>query len=145
MSYVLTNRSLSAGLIAATLLAACAVTPSDSDGWRDSQTPVLKSRVEARWNHLIQGEVEKAYTYLSPEYRSVVTLQQYRGKYGRAVEWRVAHADHVSYDSPTVASVSVEVTYRVGLPGARGEVVESKKILTEKWLYKDGGWWYTAK
>lgn len=102
-------------------------------------------RAEARWGYLIQGDHEGAYQFLSPEYRAVVTLQQYRGKYGRAAEWRVARAGHVSYDSPTVASVSVEVDYRVGHRGLRAEKTDVfSRYLTEKWLYKDGEWWYTT-
>ena len=132
-------------LLLASGLTACAVSPEDSDRWRTSQAEVLKERVEARWKHVVNGDIDKAYEFLTPEYRAVVPLQQYRGKYGRALEWRVARVAHVGYDSPTVASVSVEVTYRADLPGVRSGSIETVKTLTEKWLYMDGGWWYTAK
>lgn len=129
--------------VVAMVMAGCAMTPADNDGWRESQRAILKSRAEARWQSLINGEFDKAYSYLSPEYRAVVNLQQYKGKFGRVLAWRLARADDIRYDSPTVASVSVEVTYRLDLPGARGEQIENKKVLAEKWLYRDGGWWYT--
>jgi hypothetical protein len=139
------RRPLSLWLLIVSLtlvLTACATSPADSDGWRESQSEVLKSRAEARWAGLINGDFDKAYSFLSPDYRSVVSLQQYRGKFGRAMNWRLAHAKDISYDSPTVASVLVEVTYRVGLMGS-AQPVESTRLMTEKWLYKDGGWWYT--
>lgn len=139
------SRVLMPVVMAALVVSGCAtMVPEDSEKWRDSQTPVLRERSEMRWDALVKGDFEKVYSYLSPDYRAVVTLQQYRGKFGRALEWRVARAYQVNYDSPTVASVSVEVAYRVGLP-PKGEVIETKKFLTEKWLYKDGEWWYTVQ
>jgi hypothetical protein len=51
---------------------------------------------------------------------------------------------NVSYDDPAVATVSVEVRYRVDLPGIRGEVFETQKTIPEKWLYKDRKWWFVS-
>ena len=142
------RRSLTvAGLAFATLtaLSGCAtLQPEDSEKWRESQRPVLIERAEARWNALIKGDIEKAYTFTTPDYRAVVSAQQYRGKYGRVADWRMARVVNVSYDVPTVAAVSVEVTYRVGIPGAGGELIETQKSISEKWIYKDREWWYIA-
>jgi hypothetical protein len=118
--------------------------PEESEKWRESQRPVLKARAEARWGALIKGDIENAYTYTTPEYRAVVNLQQYKGKYGRVVDWRGARVVDIGYDVPTVASVSVEVTYRVDLPGTGGELIETKKAISEKWIYKNREWWYTS-
>jgi len=82
--------------------------------------------------------------YTTPEYRAVVNLQQYKGKYGRVVDWRGARVVDIGYDVPTVATVSVEVTYRVGLPGTGGELIETQKAISEKWMYKNREWWYTS-
>jgi hypothetical protein len=118
--------------------------PEESEKWRESQRPLLKARAEARWDALIKGDIEKAYLYTTPEYRAVVNLQQYRGKYGRVLGWRGARVVDISYDVPTVAAVSVEVTYRIGLPGVGGEVIETQKAISEKWIYKNREWWYTS-
>lgn len=118
--------------------------PEESEKWRESQRPVLKARAEARWGALIKGDIENAYTYTTPEYRAVVNLQQYKGKYGRVVDWRGARVVDIGYDVPTVATVSVEVTYRVGLPGTGGELIETQKAISEKWMYKNREWWYTS-
>lgn len=149
MLYRLNNRVLLsfAGLacVLSLSLAGCAtVKPADSEAWRASQRPVIKARAEARWESLIKDDIEKTYSFTSPEYRAVVTLQQYKGKYGRVVDWRMAKVVNVSYDEPTVATVSVEVTYRVDLPGTRGEPIETQKAISEKWIYKDRVWWYTS-
>ncbi len=126
-------------------LSGCATQlPVGSEQWQASQRPALKERAEARWDALIKGDIEKAYAYTSPEYRSVVSLQQYMGKYGRVINWRMAQVANVSYDESTVATVSVEVTYRVGFPGLGGESIETQKAISEKWIYKDREWWYTS-
>lgn len=118
--------------------------PEDSEKWRQSQQPVLKDRAEERWGALIKGDFEKAYTFSSPDFRAVVSAQQYRGKFGRALSWRLARVVNVSYDAPTVATVSVEVTYRASLPGTGGEMIETQSLISEKWIYKNREWWYTA-
>ena len=136
-----------AGLAYAVLsaLPGCAtLQPEESEKWRESQRPLLKARAEARWGALIKGGIEKAYTYTTPEYRAVVNLQQYKGKYGRVVDWRGARVVDIGYDVPTVATVSVEVTYRIGLPGMAGELIETQKAISEKWIYKNREWWYTS-
>lgn len=126
-------------------LSGCAVLqPNDGEQWQESQRPVLTARAEARWGALIKGDFEKAYTFSSPDFRAVVSAQQYRGKFGRALSWRLARVVNVSYDAPTVATVSVEVTYRASLPGTGGETIETQSLNSEKWIYKDREWWYTA-
>ena len=121
-----------------------AVPEVGSEQWLETQRPILMARAEDRWNALIKGDMEKVYLFTSPAYRSVVSLQQYKGKYGRTIEWLMARADKVSYDGPAVATVSVDVTYRVGLLKSRGESIEMHKAMTEKWIYTDREWWYTS-
>jgi len=145
----LSNRMavLMAGLacvIALSLTGCAPLQPEDSEQWHASQRPVLKERAEARWDALIKGDFEKAYSFTTPEYRDVVSMQQYKGKYGRVLDWQMAKVLNVSYDDPAVATVSVEVRYRVDLPGIRGEVFETQKTIPEKWLYKDRKWWFVS-
>ena len=149
MFFAATNRmSVSmaslACVIALSLTGCATLQPEDSVQWRESQRPVLKARAEARWSALIKEDLDKVYSFTSPEYRAVVSLQQYKGKYGRVLDWRMARVVNVSYDAPTVATLSVEVTYRVDLPGTGGEMIETQKAITEKWIHKDREWWYTS-
>lgn len=138
---------ISAGLagVATLLIPGCAtLEPEDSEKWRTSQRPILKERAEGRWGALMKGDYEKVYSFTSPEYRAVVDLQQYRAKYGRVVDWRMARVADISYDGPTVATVSVEVTYRTSVPGLAGESIETKSLIPEKWIYRNREWWYTV-
>ena len=126
------------------LLSACAsLTPQDTDAWRDSQRAKLKERAEARWKALITGDYAAAYEYLSPDHRVVVSLQQFRGKFGGTIAWRMAIAKDIKYDSPTVATVMVAVTYRYSGPLGGGEI-ETGRLMAEKWLYSGGEWWYIS-
>lgn len=131
--------------LGAVALPGCATHPPEfSEPWQQTQRNVLKQRAEARWAALIKGDIDAAYGFTTPAYRSVVSAQQHRGKYGRVAGWRLARVLDVSYDDPAVATVSVEVTYRAVLPGSGGEAVETQKLNSEKWIYKDREWWYTA-
>jgi hypothetical protein len=56
----------------------------------------------------------------------------------------MARVANVSYDGPAVATVSVEVTYRVGFLGSGGEAIETQKAISEKWIYKDREWWHIS-
>lgn len=140
-------------LITALLCACASMTPGDqqssasadanSQQWRESQSARLAARAEARWKALVENNIQEAYKYLSPGQRNVVSLQQYRGKFGQLVEWRKAKVLDVQYDSPLAAMVSLEVEYRYS--DIRGRVtMESTKALTEKWLYSEGEWWYIS-
>jgi hypothetical protein len=129
----------------ASLMSGCAgMTPDGSDAWQTRQRTILAERAEARWKAQMAGDFEKAYRYLSPARRLVVSLQQFKSGFGDAVDWRVARAVDIQYHGPTVASISMEVTYRFVMPRSGGNEIESKRILVEKWLYSDGEWWYIS-
>lgn len=150
LSQLMANKLFSSGTVLPLFftflsMAGCATQqPSDSESWRNSQTPVLKQRSEARWAALMKNDIDAVYVFQSPAYRAVVDLQQFKGKFGRVMEWRLASAENVRYDEPAVATVLVKVKYQIDLPGQRGERVETEKVILEKWVYSDRGWWYTT-
>jgi hypothetical protein len=146
MSLIFNRRRflLGAGVAALALHGCATLEPEDSDRWRDAQREALRSRAQARWDALIKGDIATVYGFTSPEYRAVVSEQQFRGKYGSVVDWRLAEVKNISYDSPTVATVSVEVTYRTWLRGMPDKPVEAKSLIPEKWIYNNREWWYTV-
>lgn len=128
------------------VLGGCAaVGPSDSANWYDSQRSIVKQRAESRWAAVIKGDYPAAYDYFSPAYRSVVSLQQFQKSRGNDVQGRVVRVDDIQYDSPTVATVLLALTYRTSIAGSGGREVEMARELREQWLYKDGVWWYTSQ
>jgi len=112
-------------------------------GWTEQVQRQLAERVQARWDAMIAGDYEKAYSFQTPDYRSVFSLQQYRGGFGSAVVWKSARVQSTQYDESHMASVSVAVEYEalVSLAGN----MRSVRVMAEKWLYSDGVWWYISQ
>lgn len=118
-------------------------TDPEQGGWSEHVERQLAARVQARWDALIAGDYESAYGFETPAYRSVFSIQQYRGRIGDAVTWKSARVLSSKYDEIHMASVSVAVEYEavVSLAGN----VRSVRVMAEKWLYSDGAWWYISQ
>lgn len=114
-----------------------------AQGWTEEVQRQLAQRVQARWEAISAGDYEKAYAFETPAYRSVFSIQQYRGRFGNAVEWKSARVLSTQYDESHMASVSVAVEYEalVSLAGSMRNV----RVMAEKWLYSDGAWWYISQ
>lgn len=135
-------------LVGAMLMSGCASlgAPDDitraSPEWLETQKPRIAERAEARWSALIAGDLDAAYQFSSPEYRSVFSLQQFRAKFGTAVVWTLARVKSVKYDELNVAQVLVQVEYQapVGLQSVKGV-----REMTENWLYSTDLEWYISQ
>lgn len=114
-----------------------------AQGWTERNERQLASRVQARWDAVIAGDYDKAYAFETPAYRSVFSIQQYRARFGDAVTWKSARVLSSKYDESHMASVSVAVEYEavVSLAGN----MRSVRVMSEKWLYSDGAWWYISQ
>jgi hypothetical protein len=113
-----------------------------SPAWLEAQKAVIAKRAEARWAALVAGDFAKAYGFESPEYRSVFSIQQFSGRFGGAVTWKLARTKSVEYDPGNVARVVVEVEYDAPIM-AHGNVRGVRQMM-EKWLFTDGDWWYIS-
>lgn len=115
-------------------LAGCAGTGIKPNGNADSQSDVAK-KAQSRWDALIEGDLAKAYTYLSPGTRSVMSLDLYKSKI-RLGLWKKAKVDSVScmQDQCKVA-ITIEYSYR--------DMKSITTLLEETWLQDNGNWWYT--
>lgn len=123
-------------LLAVSLLAltACAAT--------GPQTHPVVERAQARWNALLAGDLETAYGYYSPGYRSSTSVVDF------GIEWRVrkvgytsaAYKEHVCED--VRCTVLFDITYKVTRPVPGLTTWESKSVVEETWVRTDGEWWY---
>ena len=147
-SFSLRSAGCAIFLFAAMFLLGCANlgAPDDvtraSPEWLETQKPRIAERAEARWKVLISGDLDAAYQFASPEYRSVFSLQQFRAKFGTAVVWNLARVKSVKYDDSNVAQVLVQVEYQapVGLQSVKGV-----REMTENWLYSKDSEWYISE
>lgn len=115
-------------------LAACA-TPGPT-------TEPVVERAQARWDALSRGDLETAYTYYSPGYRSSTSLIDFGiAMRARQVKWTGAsYKDHACEESR--CTVNFDVVYKVNRPVPGLDVWESKAVIKDTWVKVDGEWWY---
>ncbi|MHB9101634.1 MAG: hypothetical protein ACYC2E_09000 [Sulfuricella sp.] len=117
-------------------LAGCAGIARDAGGQQDPRQQVSE-RASARWDALIAGDLAKAYEYLSPGTRDVMTLDLYRKKI-RTGAWQKAKVDTVSCERDRCEVVMlIEHSYR--------DMKSIESRLNEVWLQEGGKWWYVPR
>jgi hypothetical protein len=90
----------------------------------------------ARWALLIKGDVAKAYEFLSPGTRKVMSLDVYKARI-RAGGWKSATVNSVTCEKDVCKVVmAIDYTYR-NMP--------IDTLLDEDWLQENGKWWYSPR
>jgi len=119
------------------LLSACTTTMKQEDS--------IENRAMGRWDALLSEDVEAAYAFLSPGYRSSVSLMQYQ----RSILQRQVALTGANYTrsecSEITCKVMISLNYRVSgaLPGVKH--YEGAKGIEESWVKMDGLWYYVPK
>lgn len=118
----------------ALLLAACAATGPKTE-------PVVE-RAQARWNALVAGDLETAYSYLSPGFRSTTSLIDYGVTLrSRPVRWTsAAYKDHSCEESRCI--VRFDIGFRVPRPVPGLKVWDGSDVVEDTWVRTGGQWWY---
>ncbi|MBT8058173.1 MAG: hypothetical protein KJO33_01180 [Gammaproteobacteria bacterium] len=122
------------------LLAACAAAPS-----KPTDADPFPERAEARWEALLAGDLETAYSYLSPGYRSTVSIVDWGiSQRTRKVNW--TSADYVSHDCDEMrCTVIFSAGFTVQAPVPGMDQFDSKQRVEETWIKTEGEWWYLPK
>ena len=127
-------RALSACALAA-LLTACAVTGENA-------VEPVEQRAQARWDALLSEDIDAAYAYLSPGYRSSVSRSDYEVSLrSRRLQWIGAEYKDHSCEEKT-CDVRINVKFRVVRPVPGLSEFQSRSVLDEKWIFTSGQWWY---
>ena len=105
---------------------------------KDTSPEVMRvavtERVNARWAALIKGDLDLAYTYLSPASREVVSLATFKAR-TRSASFRAAQINSVACE-PELCKVNLMLTYD-------HRVMKSVTTpLTEAWVVDQGQIWY---
>ena len=91
----------------------------------------------ARWEALIKGDFAKAYSYLSPGTREVMSLDLYKAKI-RGGTWEKANVNSVSCEHDQCeVKMAIEYSYR--------DMKSIETILKENWLRQNGKWWFVQR
>jgi hypothetical protein len=143
MKYILVNKYMKTLMVACSLLLLSACATTTQEAAREDNS--IETRAQARWNAILQDDLTAAYEYLSPGYRSSVSLVQYiRLILNKQVSWTGARYVGSECDE-TLCEVTIALDYSlVGvLPGVKS--FDSTKNIGEAWLFVDGEWYYVPK
>lgn len=119
-------------------LSACAVMQPKTD------EEVVERRSASRLEALKKLDFEKAYTYMSPGYRSIKALDRFKLDYAGAVNMLDFNVNSVECSLDT-CSVLVASDYKVAIVG-RGFSVKKPLVIDrvnkETWIRTEGKWWF---
>lgn len=109
------------------------------------ETQTIEQRIDAYWAHIVNGELQSAYDYMSPGYKQAMSREAFVGRQrARTVAWTAAEIDDASECADVEAcSVRVKLTYKVsrGLPGL-DKPIEMDRVIRQKWLKSDNAWYF---
>jgi hypothetical protein len=118
-------------------LTACATTQAPSP----AAHPVVE-RAEQRWEALLSGDLETAYTYLSPGYRSTVSVIEFGASYAMR-KVKLTDAEYQSHECESArCEVAFLVQYEVLAPVPGVDRFSNKGMIRETWVKTDGQWWF---
>lgn len=97
----------------------------------------MTKRALGRWDALIKGDLDAAYTYLSPASRETLPLDIYKAKHKTGL-YRAAQVDSVDCEAE-VCTVTLSLTF--DYKRTKG----IKMPLVEKWLISGGKAWFVDR
>jgi hypothetical protein len=100
----------------------------------EARREAVASRVMARWDALVRGDLKASYGYLSPASRETLTFERYQ-KVTRKTGFRGARVDAITCDADA-CKVKLWVTYDHRLMKGISTPVE------ETWVFDKGQAWY---
>lgn len=115
------------------VVAGCAGSLSGLSG---APEQIVAERAQQRWDAMVAGDLTKAYGFLSPATRQVVTLVGYSSS-TRAGFWKKAKVERVECPTAELCHVHLTVEYK------RGSTIATP--LRESWTKSQGEWWYVQK
>ena len=125
-------------LVAAMFFSACSMLPTKTD------VKVVEQRSTLRLEALKKLDFEKAYSYMSPGYRSVKSLGRFKAENAGAVnilDFNVQSAECVE----DTCHVLVSSNYKMVMVG-RGFSIKNPLIIDreskETWIRTEGKWWF---
>jgi hypothetical protein len=109
-----------------------ALAPDDADAANVAWINLAKVRAKQRWEALIAGRFEDAYSFLSPVQRKVVSYDAYRrGIYGYGV-WTAAEVENATCDDVRCV-VATRVHVNLAHPRLAKPIV-SNELIEEAWI-----------
>jgi hypothetical protein len=119
------------------LLASCATTMSRENA--------VEERAKARWETLLAGDLDGAYEFLSPGFRSSVSSLQYqRSLLLKRIRWDDAQVIESECEETTcIVRISLDYTLHGALPGVSS--FSGTQKYEESWLLVNGSWYFVPE
>jgi hypothetical protein len=122
-------------VMAGLMLTACATTGGvTTESPLELKKAAVTERAKARWQAVIDGDVAKAYGFLSPGSKAVTSLESYKAR-ARLTGFRSADIESVACETEACkVQVRVTLDHRLmkGIPAS----------LEETWVLENGYYWY---
>jgi len=132
-------RSVAAMSVLAGLLSGCVVNPAPISEASQSKEQAVAKRAENRWALLVAGDLDRAYLFMSPATRELISLSAYKATVQPRF-WKSAKVTGVECSSDDSCRAKALIGYRVNL--RRGASFDGEQELSEAWLRRDGQWWF---
>ena len=127
-------RTITLAMVFALGASGCAI----MDSFQDPQQRVTK-RAQQHLDALMAGDMEKAFSFLSPAFRETTTWQRYSTKYAGVANWREATVERVDCEIDR-CDVAVAIRYVLVRPK-----VENTRFIDEVWIEVGGQWYIYAR
>jgi hypothetical protein len=128
-------RRISSLCVLLLVMAACStgnVVPVSTQG-SESPEKIVVRRAQERWDALLAGNLAKAYGYISPVGRSVMSVDDYTRQVNSEY-WRGAKVKDAKCE-PELCVVRYDFDYEVA-------GVKLSRVYEEKWIVDNGMWWF---
>lgn len=97
-------------------------------------------RALERWNALIKRDWQKAYSYQTPSYRKIYSVEDFRNSFGQAVKW-----ESIKYiSSKDISKELIDIKLELTVLFYDGNM-KIPNLHTERWQLIDGNWWHTKE
>ncbi len=109
-----------------------------------AQRTELEKRVAGKWEALVHKDFEAAYSFTSPSYRKLYSLNTFKGRFGGNVNWQRIEAVKIDFKGSDAAIVSFDLHF-VYYPQQAEKPLSMKTHIQESWVRADGQWWYVVE
>lgn len=107
------------------------------------EEPRVRARVQARWDALIQMDMERVYSFATPSYRKANNLRHLNNQYAGQVKRDSIEIHSVRFEETTPPTAKVDRTLFFTIEGFQaGTQMQLDSFETETWVKVDDEWWY---
>ena len=129
--------ALLAVLLAASLAGCASMSGGGKDLAPEAKQALVTERINARWNALIKGDLDQAYTFMSAGSQEAMPLEVYKAKIKPGM-WRAVKIDSMHCEAE-ICQVKMTLTYDHRM---------MKGVQTpfqETWILEKGNAWYVYR